>query len=44
MSVPRRIVIVTGAASGIGRAIALKLASDGFNQVQCSIERSTQIT
>jgi NAD(P)-dependent dehydrogenase (short-subunit alcohol dehydrogenase family) len=31
MSSPRRVAIVTGSASGIGKAIALKLASDGFN-------------
>lgn len=31
MSSPRRVAIVTGAASGIGKAIALKLASDNFN-------------
>jgi len=29
--------IVTGAASGIGRAIALRLASDGFNVAMCDI-------
>lgn len=31
MSSPRRVAIITGAAGGLGKAIALKLASDGFN-------------
>jgi len=29
--------IVTGAANGIGRAVALRLASDGFNVAICDI-------
>lgn len=40
MSAPRRIAIVTGAASGIGKAIALKLASDGFNVALNDLPRS----
>ncbi|KAF8340111.1 NAD-binding protein [Amanita rubescens] len=31
MSAPRRVAIVTGAASGIGKAISIRLASNGFN-------------
>ena len=37
MSSQPRSAIVTGAASGIGRAIALRLASDGFNVAMCDI-------
>jgi 3-oxoacyl-[acyl-carrier protein] reductase len=36
-SLPHRIAIVTGAASGIGRATALRLVSDGFRVVATDI-------
>ena len=31
MSSPRRVTIITGPADGLGKAVTLKLASDGFN-------------
>ena len=31
MSTPRRVAIITGAAEGIGRGIALRLAKDGLD-------------
>ncbi|KAF4581567.1 hypothetical protein EYR40_009851 [Pleurotus pulmonarius] len=37
MSVTRRIAIVTGAAQGIGKAIAIRLAADGLAVVVCDI-------
>ena len=37
MSSPSRTAIVTGAANGIGRAIALRLADDGFNIAICDL-------
>jgi hypothetical protein len=47
MSVGRRVAIVTGAASGIGKAIALKLASDGFdvalNDLPSSLEQLDEV-
>jgi NAD(P)-dependent dehydrogenase (short-subunit alcohol dehydrogenase family) len=33
----RRVAIVTGAANGIGKAIALRLIKDGFNLVICDL-------
>jgi len=37
MSSQPRSAIVTGAANGIGRTIALRLASNGFNVAMCDI-------
>jgi len=37
MSSQSHTAIVTGAANGIGRAVALRLASDGFNVAICDI-------
>jgi NAD(P)-dependent dehydrogenase (short-subunit alcohol dehydrogenase family) len=37
----RRVAIVTGAANGIGKAIALRLFRDGFNLIVCDL--GTQI-
>ncbi|KAF8346195.1 NAD-binding protein [Amanita rubescens] len=47
MAAPRRVAIVTGAASGIGKAIVLKLASDGFdvalNDLPSSLEQLKEV-
>ncbi len=47
MASPRRVAIVTGAASGIGKAIVLKLASDGFdvalNYLPSSLEQLKEV-
>lgn len=47
MAAGRRVAIVTGAASGIGKAIALKLASDGFdvalNDLPSSLEQLDEV-
>ena len=36
MEIKDRIVVVTGAASGIGRALAQRFAKDGAKKVICS--------
>ena len=43
MSTPRlrgRVAVVTGAASGIGRAIAVQLADDGANVVAADVNQA----
>ena len=37
----RRLAIVTGAASGIGRATALLLAGEGQSVVACTMRKSS---
>lgn len=42
MTTPTRIAIVTGAARGIGRSIALKLADDGLDVAVNDIAQQTE--
>jgi NAD(P)-dependent dehydrogenase (short-subunit alcohol dehydrogenase family) len=42
MSIPR-IAVITGAASGIGRCIALRLADDGCDIVASDLERQASL-
>jgi NAD(P)-dependent dehydrogenase (short-subunit alcohol dehydrogenase family) len=37
-----KVAIITGAAQGIGRAVALRLAKDGFNVVISDLERQKE--
>lgn len=39
---PNKVAIVTGSASGIGRAIALHLAKDGFDVVFVDLEKQIE--
>lgn len=44
LSMPAKVAIVTGSAQGIGKAIALRLAKDGFNVVVSDLPSKDKAT